>query len=68
MQYLAVMDLHGRSDPINLGAVSVDEYGFVNGETPIEDYGMFMLRDKPFPDNKEKLTRMFLRLLRQRDQ
>lgn len=66
--YLATMDLYGRGEPTNHGQVTIDERGFLPDGTPVEDYGMYILRDRPLPNNPEKLTRMFLWLLRRRDQ
>lgn len=66
--YLATMDLYGRRDPINHGLVEIDDQGFLSDGTPVEDYGMYILRHRPLPNDPEKLTRMFLWLLRRRDQ
>jgi hypothetical protein len=36
--------------------VEIDSKGFVDGETPVEDFGMYLLLDKPISsDSAEKL-------------
>ena len=47
-KYLATME-HNRAKPINHGLVEINDIGFVNNETPIEDFGMWMTSDSPFP-------------------
>ena len=66
-RYIATMEHHGRTDPINHGLVDITDDGFLPCGTPIEDFGMFMVRDKPFTQNIEKLKRFFIRLIQWSD-
>lgn len=69
-QYMATMS-HGSTIAINWGLVEIDDKGFVNDgvnvDMPIEDYGMFMVRDKPFRNDPRWIFRMFLKLIAKRD-
>lgn len=40
---------HNWYDPKSHGLVEIDDNGYVNGETPIEDYGMYFYGDEEFP-------------------
>jgi hypothetical protein len=36
--------------------VEIDSRGFIDGETPVEDYGMYLLLEEPIsPDSADKL-------------
>lgn len=39
---------HNWHNPKSHGLVEIDDNGYVNGETPIEDYGMYFYGDKEF--------------------
>ena len=56
-QYLLTVSLNA-THPMDHGRISIDDKGFIEGETPIEDYGMFALSIAPFPkvivDNIDK--------------
>lgn len=63
--YFAYWDT--RRDPVNMGLVPIDERGFIDGETPIEDFGCYLVRkNKPITEDVEQLTAIFLRLMRDR--
>lgn len=47
----------------NHGLVDIDESGLVNGETPIEDFGMFFYRDEPFPADEGEICGIFIELM-----
>ena len=60
--YLATW-AHGSGDPINHGQVRMNDKGYVNGETPVEDFGMFMFREsRPF-GTPAHIAKMFIRLM-----
>jgi len=45
-----------RYTPVHCRWVEIDSRGFIDGETPVEDYGMYLLLDKPISsDSAEKL-------------
>ena len=52
------------SQPFDHGQILIDGKGFVGGETPVEDYGMFALSDKPFPQViKDNIEKFFIALM-----
>ena len=62
-KYLITKSHYGSSDAINHGLVEIDNKGYVYGETPLEDFGMFCCRDKPFPEDKGEMSKIFLDLM-----
>lgn len=59
---------HGRVHPINHGEVSVTDDGYV-GDTPIEDFGCYILRDTPFPPtDSDELFQIFIDLIREQEE
>jgi len=65
-RYLLTMD-HNKTTPINHGLVDISNDGLVNGETPVEDFGMYIISDQPFPDCKQSQFDMFIKLLTERE-
>ena len=65
-KYLASTTINRYTPAINHGIVDVNDSGFivggVNDGVPIEDFGAFILRDRPFPDNQQELDQLFLDL------
>jgi hypothetical protein len=66
-RYLATME-HNSTNPINRGLIQIRDDGFVIGadgdETPVEDFGMYILQKTPFPPTaSEALFDQFLALL-----
>ena len=49
---------HDHGDCINHGLVNIDENNYVDG-TPIEDFGMFIYRDEPFPEDQAGMWEIF---------
>lgn len=47
----------------NHGLVEIDDNGYVNGETPVEDFGMFFYRDEPFPQDPQEIAQIFFQLM-----
>ena len=54
---------HNSSTPINHGLVAIDDRGFIDGETPVEDFGMFYMREEPFPENERDIVNIFIDLM-----
>lgn len=66
-RYLATMG-HNQTDPINHGLVSVTDDGYI-GDTPVEDFGMYILREEPFPPTgSDELFQIFMDLIREREE
>ncbi len=64
--YLATME-HGRTRAVNRGLVEITDDGYVD-ETPIEDFGMYILRHEPFPPTgSDELFNIFLALVTERE-
>lgn len=61
--HLITWGLVGSNPPSNHGRVWIDDNGYVDGETPVEDFGMFYYRDEPFPESRDKLVAIFLKLM-----
>lgn len=54
---------HYSGSAINHGLVSINNQGLVNGETPVEDFGMFFYREEPFPEDEKAIAQIFLDLM-----
>ena len=54
---------HNSSVPINHGLVGIDERNFIDGETPVEDFGMFWYRDEPFPESRSEMMQLFISIM-----
>jgi hypothetical protein len=68
-RYLATMG-HNSTHPINHGLVSVTDAGWIDkgdgDPTPVEDFGMYILREEPFPPTgSDELFQIFLDLLKE---
>ena len=61
-QYLLTMG-HNSIHPINHGLVDIDDKNYISGETPVEDFGMFIYQDEPFSDNDKDNINVFMELL-----
>jgi len=66
--YLATMT-HNRYTPAyNHGLIELDDAGIIQSEpnvgVPIEDMGMYILRQKPFPTDQKQLDKLFFKLLK----
>lgn len=53
--------------PINHGLVHISDDGFANHETPVEDFGMFVIQDMPFPASEDEQFQIFESLLAQHE-
>lgn len=62
-KHLITWENSGSRAPINHGLVEIDDRGWVDGETPIEDFGMFFYRDEPFPEDKNEIFQIFFNLM-----
>ena len=51
-KYLATAPHNRYKDAFLHGQVDISDSGLVNGETPIEDFGMWYLSDKPITNNE----------------
>lgn len=56
---------HNRYSVINHGLVEIDDRGWVGGETPIEDFGMWNISDVPFPSSESEILDIFIGLLKE---
>ena len=48
---------------MNHGLVNIDDQDRINGETPVEDFGMFYYRDEPFPKELDRVSVIFFQLM-----
>lgn len=55
---------HYQFNPFYVGLVDISDEGFVNGETPIEDYGMYFYGEAEFTGD---ISQAFMDLLRRQD-
>lgn len=46
--YLYTLRLYGTAEPISHGQVTINDEGWIDGEIPIEDYGMWFYGEEPF--------------------
>jgi hypothetical protein len=62
---------HTSVTPRNHGLVSISADGWVNkgtpDETPVEDFGMYIIQETPFPDNEKDCFNLFMALIAERD-
>ena len=52
---------HGRAR--NHGLVQIGDDGYVNGEIPVEDFGMYFFREEPFPTDPHEIAKIFFQLM-----
>jgi hypothetical protein len=62
-KYLITMGHYGSAKVINHGLVEIDDDLYVNGETPVEDFGCFYYRNEPFPENEDECFNIFMELM-----
>lgn len=60
-KFLAIQSLSGSRGASAVGWVQIDFRGWVDGETPVEDYGMFLLLDEEI--SGESAGRLFAALM-----
>lgn len=65
--YLATMPLEMYQPPFNHGLVDLTDEGFVNGETPLEDFGAYILSSCPLPQSEEELFFLFYSKIKESD-
>lgn len=58
---------HHTTVVINHGLVEIDDQLFVNGETPVEDFGCFFYRDEPFSDNEDENFQIFMDIMKREE-
>jgi hypothetical protein len=63
-KFLATMPTNRYVEP-SVRWVDIDENNYVDGETPVEDFGMFLLLDEEVTANEA--TELFLALIRADD-